>query len=248
MYFKNDYPYMGDIVKIELTDPQGFINNVFGADTLINLMQDGLNKGLLLGVMLIHEIMDYDTNEVVDQDEIYLLNEDNLIIHDTAFLAGDELAYIKYTSYDRPECANDFAKNISLHRIKSELKIRHVNGSVYSIQKNKDKLIVENINDNSDVKLFSLNNRQHMKRFYKEYKGFYNDLDDDSNIVQFKPPQRNKRTFRHNITTPEEIDKFIAAVAVLAAAGNKRLEKAAADADDASEKRSKFGSIDDNNS
>ena len=107
---------------------------------------------------------------------------------------------------------------------------------------------MENINDNSDVKLFSLNNRQHMKRFYKEYKGFYNDLDDDSNIVQFKRPQRNKRTFRHNITTPEEIDKFIAAVAVLAAAGNKRLEKAAADADDASEKRAKFKIIDDNNS
>lgn len=247
MYFKNDYPYMGDIVKIELTDPQGFINNVFGADTLINLMQDGLNKGLLLGVMLIHEIMDYDTNEVVEQTEIYLLNEDNLIIHDTAFLAGDELAYIKYTSYDRPECANDFAKNISLHQIKSKLKIRHINGSVYSLQKNKDKLIVENVNDNSDLRLFSLNNRQHMKSFYKEYNGFYNDLDDDSNIVQFKRPQRNKRTFRHNITTPEEVDKFIAAVAVLAAAGNKRLEKAASDAS-ASEKRSNFKIIDDNNS
>lgn len=37
MYNQGDYPYAGDIVKIDIIDISGFKNDVFGANKLLQL-------------------------------------------------------------------------------------------------------------------------------------------------------------------------------------------------------------------
>lgn len=185
MMYKGEYPYIGNIYKLEIVDLQGFKDNVFGAEKLLQLTEKQRSNNQLYGCMIEMDMGNYfgkDENE--KHVEVYLLNENNLIIHDTAFLANEDLQYVRGEIIDHPECINDFAKNMYIDNIKSGIKIRHINGIAYIANKTRNAIYVQHPTDEHDIRSFHLTNANHMDQFHDEYKGFLKD--DEADLVVFQ--------------------------------------------------------------
>lgn len=229
MYNQGDYPYAGDIVKIDIIDMAGFKNNVFGADTILRLTEKQRTNGQLYGCMLTMDMRDYfDKYENERHVEIYLLDENNLIIHDTAFLSDEDLQYVRGEIIDRPECMNDLSKNIDINQIRNGIKIRHNNGVAYITDKTCTSICLQNPTDENDLRIFQLANSQHMEQFHNEYHGFLIDDMEDVSIHMV----RRRNTRNNSIESdPEAMTRWFNAIKIVVEAGNERLHQMARDAE-----------------
>lgn len=244
MFNHGDYPHIGDIVKIDIIDISGFKNDVFGANKLLQLTEKQRSNNQLYGCMITMDMWDYfGTDDNENRTEIYLLDENNLIIHDTAFLSEEDLKYVRVELIDRPECINDFAKNIHVDQIRKGLKIRHANGVAYIADKTRTSICLQSQTDENDLRIFQLVNLRHMEQFHNEYHGFL--IDDMEDVSIHSVGRRNTRN--NSIESdPEEMAKWFDAIKILAAAGNERLRQMSRETE-AEKRRSQFKVIEGGN-
>ena len=244
MYNQGDYPYAGDIVKIDIIDMTGFKNNVFGAATILQLTEKQRANGQLYGCMLTMDMRDYfGKYENERHVEIYLLDENNLIIHDTAFLSDEDLQYVRGEIIDPPDCINDFAKNIHVDQIRNGMKIRHNNGIAYIADKTRTSICLQSQTDENDLRIFQLVNLRHMEQFHNEYHGFL--IDDMEDISIHMVCRRNTRN-NSIASDPEAMTRWFNAIKALVASGNERLRQMSRDTE-AENRRSQFKVIEGGN-
>lgn len=245
MFNHGDYPHTGDIVKIDIIDMTGFKNDVFGANKLLQLTEKQRSNNQLYGCMLTMDMWDYfGTDDNENHAEIYLLDENNLIIHDTAFLSDEDLKYVQVELIDRPECINDFAKNMDISCVKLNHLIRHNDGRVFKVSRRTEcDIYVHNIDNESDSLTFDPEECADVNFFCEYFPGFINNINED--LITFTRGRRTRRKFTTE-SSPEEMAKWFDAIKILAAAGNERLRQMSRETE-AEKRRSQFKIIEGGN-
>lgn len=171
MYKKHDLPLTGQLVKITNIKFKGFKDNVFGADTILKLINKQYKNESLYAVAITWDWLSISGDDDGEKTEMYFLDQNNLIIHDTCFIGADELQYVEYVEIDHPECINEFSSNIAVFTLPEKgCKIRHVNGAAYNVKTEMPNIIVSSDSNADDIKIYNVNTE--IDKFYKDFKGF----------------------------------------------------------------------------